>query len=85
MEPMPGAPNFASTYDKLMTLVLKRCGKASDNEVVIDLAQMDSVEQLNSKYHLISVAQEKEQIIVSTGHAHNHAVSPPVEVSIQTY
>ena len=64
-----------------MSLVLKRCGKASEDEVVLDLSTMDSVEELTDKYHLISVAQEKEQIIVTTGHTNNHAVSPPVEVS----
>ena len=64
-----------------MDKILKRCGSASDNEVAIDLSTISAMDDLIDQYDLILVAESQDKLRVTTGHAHNHPIAPPIEVS----
>ncbi|XP_067947598.1 general transcription factor 3C polypeptide 1-like [Watersipora subatra] len=74
-------PSFSETYSKLMELIIRKCENAVKSEVTIDLSTVNGLEDLNSQYHLIVIAETQEMVKENMGHSHGHKIAPPIEVS----
>lgn len=83
-QPAKDSPTFADAYTRIMDMIRKHCLDTYSKQIMVDLTTVRDKQHLEMQFNLIEIAEAEEKPLVTTGHSHNHAVSPPIIVCYNT-